>query len=187
MKILLLFLITGIIGVECSIYFVIPSELTGNYDVNKREIIGLFFGIVPAYFILWCWCVSQKTYAKENPDAQWSKISMVLFGIVFQITWFIVLSYFRNRVSFAFSGSIASITFILPILRIYEINNIQVKSIFLFVTIIQVLIILWVSIEFIIYEKFITYSWIVAYYFYPIYLGVFAGLYVQFLRIAENF
>jgi hypothetical protein len=189
MKILLLFLIIGIIGVECSIYFVIPSELTGNYDNNgnKREITGTFFGIVPAYFIAWCWCVSKKTYAKENPDSQWSKISTVLFGIVFQIAWFIVLSYFRNRVSFAFAGLIASITFILPILRIYEINNIQVKSIFLFVTIIQVFIILWVSIEFIIYEKFITYSWIVAYYFYPIYLGIFSGLFVKFLRISENF
>ena len=186
MKILLLFLIFGLIGVECSIYFVIPSELTGNSNENKREIMIVFFTLVPAYFIAWCWCVCKKTYAKESPDVQWSKISFVIFAFVFQIAWFIILSYFRNRVSFALGSLTACVSFLMPILRIYEINNIHVKSIFLFITLIQVLIILWVSIEFIIYEKFITYSWIVAYYAYPIYLGIFAGLFVRFLRISEK-
>lgn len=187
MKILLLFLIIGIIGVEFSIYFVIPSDLTGNSWENKREIFGVFFGIVSVYFIAWFWCVSKKTYAKESPDLQWSKISFVVFAFVFQVTWFLVLSYFRNRVSFALAGLTCCISFIVPILRIYEINNVKVKIFFLIITIIQVFIILWVSIEFIIYEKFITYSWIVAYYFYPIYLGIFSGLFVKFLRISENF
>jgi len=186
MRGLLLFLIIGIIGVECTIYYVIPSELTGNYDGNKREIIGTFFGIMPAYFIIWCWCVSKKTYAKENPDAQWSKISIVIFAFIFQIAWFIVLSYYRNRVSFALSGLTASISFLLPLLRIYETNNILMKELFLILTIIQIVIILWISIEFIIYEKFVTYSWIVGYYYYPIYLGIFAGLFVKFLRITEK-
>ena len=186
MKILLLFLIIGIIGVECAIYYVIPSELTGNIEKNKNEIYGVFYGIVPAYFIAWCGCVCKKTYAKESPDVQWSKISFVVFAFVFQITWFIILSYFRNRVSFVFSCLAACVSFLMPILRVYEINNIEVKIFFLIITLSQVLIILWVSIEFIIYEKFITYSWIVAYYAYPIYLGVFAGLFVRFLRIAEK-
>jgi hypothetical protein len=185
MRVLILFLIIGLIGVECSIYFIIPSELTGNSYENKREIMIVFFTLVPAYFIAWCWCVCNYTYAKENPDAQWSKISLVIFGIIFQIAWFIILSYFRNRVSFILSGVTASASFILPILRVYEVNNNSVKSIFLIVTIIQIVIILWVSIEFIIYEKFITYGWIVAYYSYPIYLATFFGLFVNFLRINE--
>jgi hypothetical protein len=185
MKALLFFLIIGIIGVDCGIYYVIPSELTGNSGENKREIFGVFFGIVPAYFIAWCWCVCKKTYSKESHDIQWSKISMVILAFVFQIAWFIVLSYFRNRVSFAFSGLVACVSLILPLLRIYEVNNVSVKVLFLIVTSIMILIILWVSIEFIIYEKFITYSWIMVYYAYPIYLGVFAGLFVQFLRIEE--
>jgi hypothetical protein len=183
MKILLLFLIIGIIGVEFSIYFIIPSELTGNG--NKSENLAIFFGIVPAYFILWYWCVTKKTYAKESPDAQWSKISIVIFAIIFQIIWFFILSYFRNRVSFALAGICASISLILPILRIYEIGNPNVKVVFLIMSAIVLGIILWVSIEFIIYEKFITYGWIVAYYVYPIYLGLFAGLFVNYLRIEE--
>jgi hypothetical protein len=182
MKALFLFLIIGIIGVECGIYFVIPSELTGNTGENKREIMGVFFGIVPVYFIAWCFCVCKKTYAKENPEAQWSKISLVISAIVFQIAWFVILSYFRNRVLFALSGLTACASFVLPILRIYEINNADVKVLFLIVTLIQIGIIMWVSIEFIIYEKFITYAWIVAYYAYPIYLAIFAGLFVRFLR-----
>jgi hypothetical protein len=186
MKILLLFLIIGIIGVEFGIYFVIPSDLTGNSWENKREIFGVFFGIVPTYFIIWCWCVSKKTYSKESPDVQWSKISFVVFAIIFQIAWFIVLSYFRNRVSFALAGLTCCISFILQILRMYEINIVEVKIFFLIVTVIMIVIIMWVSIEFIIYEKFITYSWIVAYYAYPIYLGIFAGLFLRFLRIEEG-
>jgi len=185
MKILLLFLIIGIIGVECGIYYVIPSDLTGNTGENKKEIFGVFFGIVVAYFIAWCWCIFKKTYSKENADAQWSKISFVVFTLVFQIAWFIILSYFRNRVSFTLGGLTACLSFITPIMRIYEINNIEVKIFFLIVTGIMTGLIMWVSIEFIIYEKFITYSWIVAYYAYPIYLGIFAGLFVQFLRIDE--
>jgi hypothetical protein len=185
MKILLLFLIIGIIGVEFAIYYVIPSELTGNYDGNKREIIGIFFGIVPTYFIAWCCCVCKKTYAKESHDVQWSKISVVIFAFIFQVAWFVVLSYFRNRVSFAMSGITVCASFVLPILRIYEVNIASVKILFLIVTLIQIGIILWVSIEFIIYEKFFTYGWIVAYYVYPIYLGLFSGLFVQFLRISE--
>ncbi len=186
MKPLLIFLIIGIIGVECGIYYVIPSDLTGNYGENKREIFGVFFGIVPAYFIAWCWCVCKKTYAKESPDLQWSKISFVVFAIVFQVTWFIVLSYFRNRVSFALAGLTCCISFIVPILRVLEINNFSVKILFLIVSAVMLVIIMWVSIEFIIYEKFVTNSWIVSYYAYPIYLGVFAGLFVQFLRITEK-
>jgi hypothetical protein len=182
MKALFLFLIIGIIGVECGIYFVIPSELTGNSGENKREIFGVFFGIVPAYFIAWCFCVCKKTYAKENPEAQWSKISLVIFAFVFQVAWFIILSYFRNRVLFALSGLTACASFVLPILRIYEINIVEIKIFFLIVTGVIAGLIMWVSIEFIIYEKFITYAWIVAYYVYPIYLGVFAGLFVRFLR-----
>jgi len=185
MKILLLFLIIGIIGVECGIYYVIPSELTGNYGENKREIFGVFFGIVPVYFILWCWYVCKKTYAKESPDLQWSKISFVLFAFVFQVAWFIILSYFRNRVSFILAGLTCCISFMAPILRVYEINIVEVKIFFLIVTGVIAGLIMWVSIEFIIYEKFVTYSWIVSYYAYPIYLGVFAGLFVQFLRIDE--
>lgn len=186
MKSLLLYLIFGIIGVECTIYYIIPSELSGIKLQNKMEIMILFFTIVPAYFILWFWCVFKKTYAKENSDEQWSKISILLVAFIFQFVWFIILSYNRNRVSFALSGSICSISFIVPILRINEINKYIVKIFFLFVSIIQIIIILWVSIEFIIYEKFITYCWIAAYYFYPIYLGVFSGLFVLFLRIEEN-
>ncbi len=186
MKALLLFLIIGIIGVEFGIYYVIPSELTGNSGENKREIFGVFFGIVPAYFIAWCWCVCKKTYSKESPDVQWSKISIIIFAFVFQIAWFVILSYFRNRVSFALGGVTACASFVLPILRIYEINNVSVKVLFLIVSVIMIVIILWVSIEFIIYEKFMTYSWILAYYAYPIYLGVFSGLFVRFLRIEEN-
>jgi len=186
MKALFLFLIIGIIGVECGIYFVIPSELTGNSWENKREIMGVFFGIVPVYFILWCWCVCKKTYAKENPEAQWSKISLVIFAIVFQVVWFIILSYFRNRVSFALGGLTACASFIVPILRVYEINNASVMVLFLILTGIIAVLIIWVSIEFIIYEKFVTYSWFVVYYAYPIYLGVFAGLFVRFLRIDEK-
>ena len=186
MKILLLFLIIGIIGVEFGIYYVIPSELTEKSGENKREIFGVFFGIVPAYFIIWCWCVCKKTYSKESHDVQWSKISMVIFAFVFQVAWFIILSYFRNRVSFALGGVVACVSFIVPISKIYEIGNANVKICFLIVTVIMIVIILWISIEFIIYEKFITYSWIVAYYAYPIYLGVFAGLFVRFLRIDEN-
>lgn len=148
--------------------------------------MGLFFGIVPAYFILWYWCVCKKTYAKENPDLQWSKISLVVFAFVFQVAWFIILSYFRNRVSFALGGLAACASFIVPILRVYEIGNVNVKICFLIVTGVIAGIIMWVSIEFIIYEKFMTYSWIVAYYAYPIYLGVFAGLFVRFLRIEEE-
>ncbi len=185
MKVLFIFLIIGIIGVECGIYFVIPSELTGNSWENKREIFGVFFGIVLVYFILWCWCVCKKTYAKENPEAQWSKISLVVFAFVFQVSWFIILSYFRNRVSFGLGGLAACISFIVPILRVYEINVLEVKIFFLIVTGVIAGLIMWVSIEFIIYEKFVTYAWIVAYYAYPIYLGVFAGLFVQFLRISE--
>jgi hypothetical protein len=185
MKILLLFLIIGIIGVEYGIYYVIPSELTGSTNGNEKEIIRVFFGIVPAYFIAWCWCVCKKTYAKDNPDAQWSKFTLVIFAIIFQICWFFVLSYFRNRVSFAFSGLTASASFIVPIFRVYEINNSEVKIFFLIISGIMFGIIMWVSIEFIIYEKLMTYSWIVAYYAYPIYLGVFAGLFVKFLRIDE--
>jgi len=185
MKPLLLFLIIGIIGVEAGIYYVIPSDLTGNYGDNKREIFGVFFGIVPAYFIFWCWCVFKKTYAKESPDVQWSKISFVVFALIFQVAWFFVLSYFRNRVSFALAGLTCCISFIVPILRIYEINIVEVKMFFLIVTAVMIVNIMWVSVEFIIYEKFVTYSWIVAYYAYPIYLGVFAGLFVQFLRIDE--
>jgi len=186
MKPLLLFLIIGIIGVECGIYYVIPSDLTGNSWENKKDIFGVFFGIVPAYFIIWCLCVCKKTYAKECPDVQWSKISFVLFAFVFQVAWFFVLSYFRNRVSFALAGLMACASFIVPILRVYEINSVSVKFLFLIVTTVIAGIIMGVSIEFIIYEKFVTYSWIVAYYAYPIYLGVFAGLFVQFLRIEEE-
>lgn len=186
MKILLLFLIIGIIGVECGIYFVIPSELTGNTGENKREIFGIFFGIVPAYFIIWCWCVCKKTYSKESHDMQWSKISFVVFGFVFQVAWFLILSYFRNRVSFALSGLMYCMSFIAPILHVLEINIVEVKIFFLIVSAVMIVIIMWVSIEFIIYEKFVTYSWIVAYYAYPIYLGVFAGLFMRFLRIAEG-
>ena len=181
-----LFLIIGIIGVEFGIYYVIPSELTKNSGENKREIFGVFFGIVPAYFIIWCWCVCKKTYSKESPDVQWSKFSMVIFAFVFQVVWFIILSYFRNRISFALGGVVACVSFIVPILRIYEINNVSVKVLFLIVTVIMIVIILWISIEFIIYEKFITYGWIVGYYYYPIYLGIFSGLFVRFLRIEEN-
>ena len=186
MKPLFLFLIIGIIGVEYTIYYVIPSELTGNYSLNKREIMGTFFGIVPAYFIAWCWCVSKKTYAKESSEEQWSKISFVVFAFIFQVVWFFVLSYFRNRVSFALAGLTCCISFISQILRMYEINIVEVKIFFLIVSGIIIGMIMWVSIEFIIYEKFITYSWIVAYYAYPIYLGIFAGLFVQFLRIEEG-
>jgi hypothetical protein len=186
MKALLLFLIIGIIGVEFGIYYVIPSELTGNSGENKREIFGVFFGIVPAYFIAWCWCVCKKTYSKESSDVQWSKISIVIFAFVFQIAWLVILSYFRNRVSFALGGVTACASFVLPILRIYEINNAGVKILFLIVSAIMIVIILWISIEFIIYEKFITYGWIVGYYYYPIYLGIFSGLFVRFLRIEEN-
>jgi hypothetical protein len=186
MKPLLIFLIIGIIGVEFGIYYVIPSELTKNSGENKREIFGVFFGIVPAYFIIWCWCVCKKTYSKENPDVQWSKFSMVIFAFVFQVAWFIILSYFRNRVSFALGGVVACVSFIVPILKIYEIGNANVKICFLIVTAIMIVIILWISIEFIIYEKFITYGWIVGYYYYPIYLGIFAGLFVRFLRIEER-
>ena len=145
MRILLLFLIIGIIGVECSIYFVIPSDLTGNYDGNMREVFGVFFVIVPVYFIVWCLCVCKYTYAKENPDVQWSRILMVLFGIVFQIAWFIVLSYFRNRVSFAFGGLTACVSFLILILHIYEINNVEVKIFFLIVTGVIAGLIMWVS------------------------------------------
>jgi len=186
MKVLFIFLIIGIIGVECGIYFVIPSELTGNSWENKREIMGIFFGIVPAYFIAWCWGVCKKTYAKESPDLQWSKISAVIFAIIFQVAWFIILSYFRNRVLFALGGLVACASFIAPILRVLEINNASVKVLFLILTGVIAGLIMWVSIEFIIYEKFVTYSWIVVYYAYPIYMGVFAGLFVQFLRIDEN-
>jgi hypothetical protein len=73
-----------------------------------------------------------------------------------------------------------------PILRVLEINNFSVKVLFLIVSAIMLVIIMWVSIEFIIYEKFVTNSWIVSYYTYPIYLCVFAGLFVQFLRIDEK-
>jgi ABC-type uncharacterized transport system fused permease/ATPase subunit len=141
---------------------------------------------VPVYFIAWFWGVCKKTYAKDNPEAQWSKISLVIFGIIFQVAWFIILSYFRNRVSFALGGLAACASFIAPILRVYEINIVEIKIFFLIVTGIIAGLIMWVSIEFIIYEKFVTYSWIVAYYAYPIYLGVFAGLFVRFLRIDEN-
>lgn len=186
MKILLLFLFIGLIGVECTIYYIIPSELTGIKYEYKRDVMILFFTLVPAYFIIWLWCVCKKTYAKENSDMQWSKFSIVIFAFIFQITWFIVLSYFRNRFSIAFAGILASISFIIPILRIYEINYDSVKVIFFFLTIIQISLILWVSIEYIIYEKFITYSWIVIYYFYPVYITLFAALFVQFLRIEED-
>jgi hypothetical protein len=186
MKPLLLFLIIGIIGVECGIYYVIPSDLTGNYFLNKREIMGTFFGIVPTYFIIWCWCVSKKTYSKESPEEQWSKISFVVFAFIFQVAWFFVLSYFRNRVSFGLGGMTSCLSFIVPILRIYEINIVSVKVLFLIVTVVMLVIIMWVSIEFIIYEKFVTNSWIVSYYTYPIYLGIFAGLFLRFMRIAEN-
>lgn len=186
MRLLLLFLIIGIIGVECGIYFVIPSELTGISWENKREIMGVFFGIVPAYFIAWCWGVCKKTYAKESPDLQWSKISAIIFAIIFQVAWFIILSYFRNRVSFALGGLAACASFIALILRVYEINIVEIKIFFLIVTGVIAGLIMWVSIEFIIYEKFVTNSWIVVYYAYPIYLGVFAGLFVQFLRIDEK-
>ena len=186
MKPLFLFLIIGIIGVEYTIYYVIPSELTGNYFLNKREIMGTFFGIVPAYFIIWCWCVSKKTYAKQSPEEQWSKISLLLFAFVFQIVWFFILSYFRNRISFAFGGVTACVSFIVPILHAGEIDNVNVKIFFLIVTGIIAGLIIWVSIEFIIYEKFMTYGWVVVYYAYPIYLGIFAGLFVRFLRISEE-
>ena len=185
MKILLLFLFIGFIGVECSIYYIIPSELTGNVNRYGYE-NNIFFGLVSAYLIIWCWCVSKKTYAKESHEGQWSKFSMVIFAFVLQLVWYIILSYFRNRTSIIFSGIISCISFILPIQRIFEANNYKVKILFLIVSVIQVLIILWVSLEFIIYEKFVTYSWIVAYYTYPIYIAIFAGLFVRFLRINEG-
>ena len=186
MKMLLLFLFIGIIGVECIMYYIIPSDLTGNPAGGNKDIISIFFGLVMAYFIVWGWCVCKKTYSKECSDMQWSKFSIVLLSLIFQISWFFVLSYFRNRISFILSGLIASVSYILPIFRIFEINNENVKICFLIATLIQVGIIMWVSIEFIIYEKFITYGWIVAYYTYPLYLGVFAGLFVNFLRIEEG-
>jgi hypothetical protein len=182
---LLLFLFIGIIGVECIIYYIIPSDLTGNPAGGNKDIISIFFGLVLTYFIVWGWCVCKKTYSKECSDLQWSKFSIVLLNFVFQISWFFVLSYFRNRISFILSGIITSVSYILPILRIFEISSENAKICFLIVTLIQVGIIIWVSIEFIIYEKFITYGWIIAYYTYPIYLGVFAALFVKFLRIEE--
>jgi apolipoprotein N-acyltransferase len=68
-----------------------------------------------------------------------------------------------------------------------EIPIFKVKILFLIVTLIQIGIVLWVSIEFIIYEKIMTYSGIVAFYFYPIYLTTFAVLFVRFSRINEEF
>lgn len=186
MNVLLLFLIIGIIGVESTIYYIIHTELKENSAGDNLGIIGIFFGLIFAYFIVWGWCVSKKTYAKETSDVQWSKISIVLFSFVSQIAWFFVLSYFRNRISFVLSGLIASVSFILPILYIFEISCAKSKIFFLIITLIQVGIISWVSIEFIIYEKFITYGWIIGYYAYPVYLGVFAGLFLQFFRIEEN-
>ena len=183
MKVLLLFLIIGIIGVECTIYYVIPSELTGNDTRNKMEIATIFFGIVSIYFIIWIWCIFKKTYSKECHNAYQSKNSILIITIIFQIAWFVVLSYFRNRFSFILTGVTASISFILPILIISEIDSANAKVLFLIISGILLGIILWISIEFIIYEKFITYGWIVAYYAYPIYLGIFAGLFVKFLRI----
>jgi len=83
-------------------------------------------------------------------------------------------------------GLAACASFIAPILRVLEINNASVKILFLILTGVISGLIMWVSIEFIIYEKFVTYSWFVVYYAYPIYLGVFAGLFVRFLRIDEK-
>ena len=185
MKILLLFLFIGIIGVECTIYYVIPSELIRNDYENKREIFIIFFGLVPAYFIAWGWCVCKNTYAKDNPETQWSKFSMIIFAFIFQMIWYIILSYVHYRITIILSAIIFCAVSIIPMIRIFEVPIFKVKVLFLIVTLIQIGIILWVSIEFIIYEKFMTYSWIVAYYFYPIYFSTFAALFVRFLRIAE--
>lgn len=185
MKILLLFLFIGIIGVECTIYYVIPSELIRNDYENKREIFIIFFGLVPAYFIAWGWCVCKNTYAKDNPETQWSKFSMIIFAFIFQMIWYIILSYVHHRITIILGAITFCVVSIIPMIRIFEVPIFKVKVLFLIVTLIQIGIILWVSIEFVIYDKFITYSWIVAYYFYPIYLATFATLFVRFLRIAE--
>ena len=186
MKVLLLFLFIGIIGVECTIYFVIPFELTGNEYKNKREIFMIFFGIVPPYFVVWGWCVCKYTYAKDNPDVQWSKFMNIIIAFVFQIVWYIILSYFRYRIVFSFGLIASCVVFIIPMFTLVEIPIFKVKIFFLIVTLIQIGIVLWVSIEFIIYEKIMTYGGIVAFYFYPIYLATFATLFVQFLRILEE-
>ena len=185
MKVLFVFLFIGIIGVECTIYYVIPSELSGNEYKNKKEIFMIFFGIVPTYFMVWIWCVCKYTYVKDNPEVQWSKFMNIIIAFVFQIVWYIILSYFRYQIVFIFGLIASCVVFIIPMFTLVEIPIFKVKIFFLIVTFIQIGIILWVSIEFIIYEKFITYSWIVAFYFYPIYLGVFTGLFVRFLRLKE--
>ena len=185
MKVLFIFLFIGIIGVECTIYYVIPSELTGNEYENKREIFIIFFGLVPAYFIVWGGCVCKNTYAKDNPEVQWSKFMMIIFAFIFQVMWYIILSYVRYRITIILGAITFCVVSIIPIIRIFEVQIFKVKVLFLIVSLIQIGIVLWASIEFIIYEKYITYSWIVAFYFYPIYLGVFAGLFVRFLRIEE--
>jgi hypothetical protein len=185
MKVLLLFLFIGIIGVECTIYYVIPSEFTGNNHENKREIFIIFFGLVTAYFMVWSWCVCKNTYAKYNHETQWSKFMNVLFAFIFQIIWYIILSYIRYRITIILSAITSCVVFFTPLFALIEIPIFKVKIFFLIVTLIQIGIILWISIEFIIYEKIITYSWIIAYYFYPIYLATFAALFVRFLRLEE--
>jgi len=185
MKVLFVFLFIGIIGVEFTIYYIIPSDFTGNNNENKRYIFFIFFGIVFSYFVTWCWCVCKKTYAKDNPDTQWLKFMNIIIAFVFQILWYIILSYFRTRISFILGAITSCISFIIPMFRLFDIPIFKVKILFLIVTLIQIGIMLWVSIEFIIYEKLITYSWAVAYYFYPLYLATFAVLFVKFLRIKE--
>jgi len=44
MKALFLFLIIGIIGVECGIYFVIPSEFTEILVKIREKLWGVFLG-----------------------------------------------------------------------------------------------------------------------------------------------
>lgn len=185
MKVLLFFLFIGIIYVESMIYFVIPSEFIKNNNENNIRNLLIFLGIVVPYFIIWGWYVCKYTYSKYDPDEQWSKLTNIRIGIILQISWYIILSYFRYRIIFIFGCIVSIIAFILPIFTIIEIPIFKVKIFFLIVTFIQIGIILWVSIEFIIYEKIITYSWIVAYYFYPIYLVILAALFVRFLRLEE--
>jgi len=185
MNCLFLFLFIGIIGVECSLYYVIPSEFTGNNIQNKKEINLIFFGIVSAYFLTWCWIVCKKTYGKEKSDEQWSKFMNIVLSFVFQIVWYIIICYLHDRIILIFDIIISCIAFIYPVIRLIEIKFFRVKVFFFIVSIIQILAILAVSIEYIIYEKIITYSWIVAYYFYPIYLAIFAFLFVKYTRWIE--
>jgi hypothetical protein len=185
MNCLFLFLFIGIIGVECSLYYVIPSEFTGNNIQNKKEINLIFFGIVSAYFLTWCWIVCKKTYGKEKSDEQWSKFMNIVLSFVFQVVWYIIICYLHDRIILIFDIIISCIAFIYPVIRLIEIKFFRVKVFFFIVSMIQILAILAVSIEYIIYEKIITYSWIVAYYFYPIYLAIFAFLFVKYTRWIE--